>query len=115
MKIRWYGQSAFALEGSVCVAIDPFGPPGVIASAHGIIFDYPPIEGLKRPFSSPLRAERDGDRAGLAVGAAAVEALHTVRADICVLGICSLHPDVGRHDARRRRGVREARHGGLSR
>ena len=29
------------------------------------------------------------------VGAAAVEALHTVRADVCVLGICSLHPDVG--------------------
>ena len=31
----------------------------------------------------------------VAVGAAAVEAFHTVRADICVLGICSLHPDVG--------------------
>jgi DeoR/GlpR family transcriptional regulator of sugar metabolism len=31
----------------------------------------------------------------VAVGAAAVEALHTVRADVCVLGICSLHPDVG--------------------
>ena len=33
--------------------------------------------------------------AQVAVGAAAVEALHTVRADVCVLGICSLHPDVG--------------------
>jgi DeoR/GlpR family transcriptional regulator of sugar metabolism len=33
--------------------------------------------------------------AQLAVGAAAVEAFHMVRADICVLGICSLHPDVG--------------------
>ena len=31
----------------------------------------------------------------VAVGAAAVEALHTVRADVCVLGVCSLHPDVG--------------------
>jgi DeoR/GlpR family transcriptional regulator of sugar metabolism len=29
------------------------------------------------------------------VGSAAVEALHTVRADLCVLGICSIHPDVG--------------------
>ncbi len=29
------------------------------------------------------------------VGAAAVEALHTVRADVCVLGICSFHPDIG--------------------
>ncbi len=33
--------------------------------------------------------------AQVAVGAAAVEAFHTVRADICLLGICSLHPDVG--------------------
>jgi DeoR/GlpR family transcriptional regulator of sugar metabolism len=33
--------------------------------------------------------------AQVAVGAAAVEAFHTVRADVCVLGICSLHPDVG--------------------
>lgn len=33
--------------------------------------------------------------AQVAVGVAAVEAFHTVRADICVLGICSLHPDVG--------------------
>ena len=33
--------------------------------------------------------------AQVTVGAAAVEALHTVRADVCVLGICSLHPDVG--------------------
>jgi DeoR/GlpR family transcriptional regulator of sugar metabolism len=33
--------------------------------------------------------------AQVAVGPAAVEAFHTVRADICVLGICSLHPDVG--------------------
>jgi DeoR/GlpR family transcriptional regulator of sugar metabolism len=33
--------------------------------------------------------------AQVAVGAGAVEAFHMVRADICVLGICSLHPDVG--------------------
>ena len=31
----------------------------------------------------------------VAVGSAAVEALHTVRADVCVLGICSMHPEVG--------------------
>ena len=29
------------------------------------------------------------------VGAATVEALHTVRADVLVLGLCSLHPEVG--------------------
>lgn len=33
--------------------------------------------------------------AQVTVGASAVEALHTVRADVCVLGVCSLHPDVG--------------------
>jgi DeoR/GlpR family transcriptional regulator of sugar metabolism len=30
-----------------------------------------------------------------AVGAATVEALHMIRADICMLGVCSLHPEVG--------------------
>lgn len=29
------------------------------------------------------------------VGAATVEALHSVRADVLVLGVCSLHPEVG--------------------
>jgi DeoR/GlpR family transcriptional regulator of sugar metabolism len=33
--------------------------------------------------------------AQVTVGAAAVEALHNVRADVCVLGVCSFHPDVG--------------------
>jgi DeoR/GlpR family transcriptional regulator of sugar metabolism len=33
--------------------------------------------------------------AQVAVGPGAVEGFQTVRADICVLGICSLHPDVG--------------------
>jgi DeoR/GlpR family transcriptional regulator of sugar metabolism len=29
------------------------------------------------------------------VGAATVEALRTIRADLCMLGVCSLHPEVG--------------------
>jgi DeoR/GlpR family transcriptional regulator of sugar metabolism len=33
--------------------------------------------------------------AQVAVGAATVETLRALRADVCVLGICSLHPDVG--------------------
>jgi DeoR/GlpR family transcriptional regulator of sugar metabolism len=33
--------------------------------------------------------------AQVTVGAAAVETLRRVRADVCVLGICSLHPDLG--------------------
>jgi DeoR/GlpR family transcriptional regulator of sugar metabolism len=31
----------------------------------------------------------------VAVGAAAVEALHMIRADLCMLGVCSLHPECG--------------------
>jgi DeoR/GlpR family transcriptional regulator of sugar metabolism len=31
----------------------------------------------------------------VAVGAAAVEALRAIRADVCVLGVCSVHPDIG--------------------
>ena len=31
----------------------------------------------------------------VAVGAAAVEALRAIRADLCMLGVCSLHPEVG--------------------
>ncbi len=34
-------------------------------------------------------------REQVAVGAATVDALRQVRADACVLGICSLHPDLG--------------------
>jgi DeoR/GlpR family transcriptional regulator of sugar metabolism len=33
--------------------------------------------------------------AQVTVGAATVEALRQVRADVCVLGICSLHPELG--------------------
>jgi DeoR/GlpR family transcriptional regulator of sugar metabolism len=33
--------------------------------------------------------------AQVTVGAAAVDALRQVRADVCVLGICSLHPELG--------------------
>ena len=40
MRIRWFGQSAFLLTGSVRVAIDPFGDVGAVSQRQ---FDYPPI------------------------------------------------------------------------
>jgi L-ascorbate metabolism protein UlaG (beta-lactamase superfamily) len=46
MQIRWYGQSAFLVSGSHRVAIDPFGPMELAAS-RGLVFDYPPIDGLE--------------------------------------------------------------------
>jgi L-ascorbate metabolism protein UlaG (beta-lactamase superfamily) len=44
MRIRWYGQSAFRLEGEKTVVIDPFGDFRERAAARGIVFDYPPVE-----------------------------------------------------------------------
>ena len=43
MRIRWFGQSAFLLTGSVRVAIDPFGDVQAAAAQRGIQFSYPPI------------------------------------------------------------------------
>jgi L-ascorbate metabolism protein UlaG (beta-lactamase superfamily) len=46
MKITWYGQSAFSLQGAdKTVFIDPFGDMSA-AAQHGMQFDYPPIEGV---------------------------------------------------------------------
>ncbi|HEX4520187.1 MAG TPA: MBL fold metallo-hydrolase [Gaiellaceae bacterium] len=47
MKIRWYGQSTFALTGEHRVAIDPFGDMSEAAARGRITFDYPPIDGLE--------------------------------------------------------------------
>ena len=46
MQVEWYGQSTFRLAGeSQTVVIDPFGDMSG-AAAHGLKFEYPPIEGL---------------------------------------------------------------------
>ena len=47
MKIRWFGQSAFLLSGSLRVAIDPFGRVSARAAERGIQFGYPRIEGVE--------------------------------------------------------------------
>jgi L-ascorbate metabolism protein UlaG (beta-lactamase superfamily) len=41
--IRWYGQSAFLVEGEQSVFVDPFGDMGAMAG-RGLEFRYPPIE-----------------------------------------------------------------------
>jgi L-ascorbate metabolism protein UlaG (beta-lactamase superfamily) len=46
MLIRWYGQSAFLVEGEKRVFIDPFGDPAPLA-ARGIEFRYAPITGVE--------------------------------------------------------------------
>jgi len=43
MRVRWFGQSAFALHGREgSVVIDPFGDLTALTS-RGVQFDYPPI------------------------------------------------------------------------
>jgi len=46
MRVEWYGQSAFHLDGEqASVAIDPFGDMSMAAS-RGIQWDYPPIPAI---------------------------------------------------------------------
>jgi L-ascorbate metabolism protein UlaG (beta-lactamase superfamily) len=48
MRIEWFGQSAFRLDGGGrTVFIDPFGVPGEALAKRGMSFDYPPIEGVQ--------------------------------------------------------------------
>jgi L-ascorbate metabolism protein UlaG (beta-lactamase superfamily) len=45
MRVRWFGQSAYLLEGGgTRVFIDPFG---AVDPSRGMRFDYPPIEGVE--------------------------------------------------------------------
>jgi L-ascorbate metabolism protein UlaG (beta-lactamase superfamily) len=45
MRARWFGQSAYLLEGGgTRVFIDPFGP---VDPSRGMKFDYPPIEDVE--------------------------------------------------------------------
>ncbi len=47
MRVRWFGQSAFALEGSEgSVVIDPFGDLTALTS-RGARFEYPPITDVR--------------------------------------------------------------------
>jgi L-ascorbate metabolism protein UlaG (beta-lactamase superfamily) len=46
MRVTWYGQSAFALEGAEkTVFIDPFGDAAPVRK-RGMQWDFPPIEGV---------------------------------------------------------------------
>ena len=47
MNVRWYGQSAFLLDGSTKVFIDPFGDASEALADRGLRFDYPLITGVE--------------------------------------------------------------------
>jgi L-ascorbate metabolism protein UlaG (beta-lactamase superfamily) len=44
--VRWYGQSAFLIEGEQSVFVDPFGDMGAM-SGHGLEFRYPLIDDVR--------------------------------------------------------------------
>ena len=46
MQLRWFGQSAFLLEGSNRVFVDPFGEMSATLKERNFRFDYPPIDGV---------------------------------------------------------------------
>jgi L-ascorbate metabolism protein UlaG (beta-lactamase superfamily) len=46
VRIRWYGQSAFLLDGERAVFVDPFGEMQGLAK-RGLRFDYPLIAGVE--------------------------------------------------------------------
>jgi L-ascorbate metabolism protein UlaG (beta-lactamase superfamily) len=62
MRVRWFGQSAFALDGPPRVFIDPFGPmPGL--AERGMRFDHPPIAGVEADLLLITHEHRDHDHA----------------------------------------------------
>jgi L-ascorbate metabolism protein UlaG (beta-lactamase superfamily) len=47
MRVEWYGQSAFSLDGAdASVVVDPFGDMSGLAAGRGMQFDYPQIDGV---------------------------------------------------------------------
>ena len=48
MRVKWFGQSAFHLDGEQgAVAIDPFGDMSSLSRDRGIQWYYPAIAGLE--------------------------------------------------------------------
>ena len=48
MRVEWFGQSAFRLDGDgKTVAIDPFGDMSALSRDRGIQWDYPAIAGVQ--------------------------------------------------------------------
>jgi L-ascorbate metabolism protein UlaG (beta-lactamase superfamily) len=47
MRVRWFGQSAFLLDGTQKVFVDPFGDMTELLRKRGGRFDYPLIEGIE--------------------------------------------------------------------
>ena len=97
MRVEWFGQSAFRLDGDgKTVAIDPFGDMSALSSGRGIQWDYPAIAGVEPDLLLVTHEHRDHN---------AVEAIdgepHTLRSTAGthespigqVTGVASEHDD----------------------
>jgi len=97
MVVRWYGQSAFLLEGSKTVLLDPFGAVGERLASRGIEFRYPPIAGVTADLVLATHEHVDHNAVEVAGDAAAVirSTAGTLDSPIGeVVAIASEHDDV---------------------
>jgi L-ascorbate metabolism protein UlaG (beta-lactamase superfamily) len=95
MRIRWYGQSAFLVEGEKRVFVDPFGVMEGLAE-RGLKFDYPPIEGAEAELV--LVTHEHGDHNGVEVVGGSPQVLRaqagTFESPVGeVVGVASEHDD----------------------
>ncbi len=60
MRVEWFGQSAFRLDGDgKTVAIDPFGDMSALSSGRGVHWDYPAIAGVEPDLLLVTHEHRD--------------------------------------------------------
>lgn len=69
MLVRWYGQSAFLLEGSKTVLLDPFGPVREAFAGRGLEFRYPPIAAVSADLVLVTHEHADHNAAEVAADA----------------------------------------------
>jgi L-ascorbate metabolism protein UlaG (beta-lactamase superfamily) len=60
MRVEWFGQSAFRLDGDgKTVAIDPFGDMSALSRDRGVQWDYPAITGVEPDLLLVTHEHRD--------------------------------------------------------
>ena len=89
------GQVILLDAGTTTLEVARHLPPDLHAT---VVTNSPPIADLlgeHRSVEVSMLGGRLSKEARATVGAATIEALHLIHADILVLGVCSLHPDIG--------------------
>ena len=69
MLVSWYGQSAFLVEGSKTVLLDPFGPVHEAFAGRGLEFRYPPIAAVSADLVLVTHEHADHNAAEVAADA----------------------------------------------